>query len=391
MHPPRLARLAVVAAAVLATLVASAPAAAADPFQAAPGDDRGNHRGDDRGDRPEKTPVAPGVDCTLNVPANPLTAQGLATPFQLGKPCNEANPDQSAFVEATIVEPATGALSVYRPLVVDEGTDPAAPTVVPTLPDGAVVGLWFGFQGDNLKLRGPGVADARCINGLGRSVFGQFAYCNAAQFFAAARGVAVPPLGTEADGRPCPTTRDFRIVDQDQSDNVVTSYRANADGQTAQDTAATAGIAARLVNASDNGLLNRKIQPTVGCTPFTAPDLTNNGAPVPSLALNELQAAANQAAPVALIPLTDPMALVGDNPSLAKTDLYRLGVGQPLALNADQAAGAAYCTNLTNIAPDWINGNKELFTAATSPEAGVNLFDFLTARLAASRQILGCP
>lgn len=391
MHPPRLVRLAVVAAAVIATLVASAPAAAADPFQAAPGDDRGNHRGDDRGDRPEKTPAAPGVDCTLNVPANPLTAQGLATPFQLGKPCNEANPDQSAFVEATIVDPATGALSVYRPLVVDEGTDPAAPTVVPTLPDGAVVGLWFGFQGDNLKLRGPGVADARCINGLGRSVFGQFAYCNAAQFFAAARGVAVPPLGTEADGRPCPTTRDFRIVDQDQSDNVVTSYRANADGQTAQDTAATAGIAARLVNASDNGLLNRKIQPTVGCTPFTAPDLTNNGAPVPSLALNELQAAANQAAPVALIPLTDPMALVGDNPSLAKTDLYRLGVGQPLALNADQAAGAAYCTNLTNIAPDWINGNKELFQGATSPEAGVNLFDFLTARLAASRQILGCP
>src|SRR5579863_6618561 len=45
-------------------------------------------------------------DCTLVVPAQPLSAQGLATPYQLvatdaaNGPCNEANANQSAFVQA---------------------------------------------------------------------------------------------------------------------------------------------------------------------------------------------------------------------------------------------------------------------------------------------------
>src|SRR5579864_4916795 len=45
-------------------------------------------------------------NCTLIVPANPLSAQGLATPYQLvatnpaNGPCNEANANQSAFVQA---------------------------------------------------------------------------------------------------------------------------------------------------------------------------------------------------------------------------------------------------------------------------------------------------
>ena len=85
-----------------------------------------------------------------------MTAAGLATPYRLkatdrdGGRCHEANPDQSAFVEATILNPATGALSTYHPLVVDDGTNPAAPVVSPVLPAKAVVGVWFGFQGDVL-------------------------------------------------------------------------------------------------------------------------------------------------------------------------------------------------------------------------------------------------
>jgi hypothetical protein len=95
--------------------------------------DRGGH---DKGDKPEHKHNKPAgnTNCTLVVPKNPLTAAGLATPYQLvatnkgDGPCNEANADQSAFVEATILDPATGALSVYRPLVVDQGTQPAAAT-----------------------------------------------------------------------------------------------------------------------------------------------------------------------------------------------------------------------------------------------------------------------
>jgi hypothetical protein len=40
------------------------------------------------------------------------------------------------------------------------------------------------------------------------------------------------------------------------------------------------------------------------------------------------------------------MAKVGDNESLAKVNLYRVGVGQPLAATPADADGPTYCTNL---------------------------------------------
>lgn len=82
--------------------------------------------------------AAPNPDCTLIVPEKPLSAKGLATPFQLiatdpnGGPCNEANTAQSAFVEAGVFDPATSQISIYHPLVIDNGTKPAIAPVVPT-------------------------------------------------------------------------------------------------------------------------------------------------------------------------------------------------------------------------------------------------------------------
>src|SRR5580698_36819 len=68
------------------------------------------------------TTSATNVNCNIIVPANPLSAQGLATPYQLTGP-NGMSPAASgctmtnaaalgAFVQATIIDPATGALSV---------------------------------------------------------------------------------------------------------------------------------------------------------------------------------------------------------------------------------------------------------------------------------------
>ena len=48
------------------------------------------------------------------------------------------------------------------------------------------------------------------------------------------------PLGTASDGQACQTTRDFALIDQDQSDNVVSQYLINANGQTAQNSPANA-------------------------------------------------------------------------------------------------------------------------------------------------------
>jgi hypothetical protein len=108
--------------------------------------------------------LAPGVlfaqnsNCTIIVPDDPLSAAGLATPYQLTATtpadgeCHETNPNSSAFVQAAIIDLATGQISIYNPLVIDQNTTPAAgatPTP-PTLPDNAIVALWFGFNGNNL-------------------------------------------------------------------------------------------------------------------------------------------------------------------------------------------------------------------------------------------------
>src|SRR4051794_11723395 len=161
------------------------------------------------------------VNCTIRVPDQPLSATGLATPYMIqgGDQCKENNPNGAAFVQAAALDPATGQIGVYDPLVVDAGKQPAIAPVTPRLPANAVVGIWFGFNGTNLKLVGPGAKS--CVNGVKGSVFGQMAYCNAQQFFAAAHtaNVKPPPLGTAKDGKPCPSARDYSLVDQDQSDN----------------------------------------------------------------------------------------------------------------------------------------------------------------------------
>ena len=200
-------------------------------------------------------------DCTLVVPPNPLTMQGLATPYQLvatdpdNGPCTETNANQAAFVQAAVIDPVTGAISVYDPLVIDQGTEPAVAPVVPNLPRGGVVGIWFGFNGNNLTLQSKhgSLHKGNCVNGINGSIFGQMAYCNAPAFFSAANkaiaaGKLVPPaLGRAKDGLPCPTVRDFGVVDQDQSDNVTTSYLVTGNGQIAQMTLTNANT---LQNAS---------------------------------------------------------------------------------------------------------------------------------------------
>src|SRR5207302_9432944 len=134
------------------------------------------------------------------------------------------------------------------------------------------------------------------------------------------------------------------------------------DGHVAQNTAANR-VALQNVqtakNASDNRLLAVALDTALGCTPWMAPDLADPGKSVPALPLNELQAAAHQAAPVALVPSGDPMVLVNGQPNLFKLDAYRLGVDQRPAPFAS-ASTTAYCTNLINVAPVRLQLDKAL-------------------------------
>ena len=339
-------------------------------------------------------------DCTLIVPRDPLSARGLSTPYQLvatdgaNGPCNEANAMQAAFVQAAALDPVTGKIAVYDPLVIDQGTQPAVAPVVPTVPNGAIVGIWFGSNGNTLTLQDSdgSLKAGRCVNGANGSLFGQFAYCNAPNFFRAANGaiqngkLGVPALGTAKDDRTCPSVRDFSVVDMDQSDNVTTTYLVTASGQTAQMTTANTNAlpdAHPLANGSDNRLLAQILDKSLGCTPWMANDLANPGAVATALPLNELQAAAHQRAPVALVPDNDPMVVTNNMPDINKLNAYRVGVDQP---KAGDANSSLYCTNLRKIAPGRLLADMRFTLASPSPDAAVanSLLTFLEQRYVTS-------
>ena len=91
-----------------------------------------------------------------------------------------------AFVQATILNPRTGALSVYDPLVITQGTTPAVAPVVPKLPRNAIVTIDFGFNGTDLTQVGAtpnALRQGNCVNGQSGSVFGQVSFCNGINFF----------------------------------------------------------------------------------------------------------------------------------------------------------------------------------------------------------------
>jgi hypothetical protein len=347
--------------------------------------------------------AAASTNCTLTVPANPLSAQGLATPWQLGDGCSMANAGtQGAFVEATILAP-NGSLQVYNPLVITAGTQAAVAPTAPTIAAGSVVEISVGFNGTNLALTGAGARQGRCVDAMGQSLIGQVSACNAVNFYRTAAAdiangtLTVPATGTASDGQPCLTTRDFGTVDQDQSDNVITSYLINGNGQTAQNTQANATAlagATTLVNGSDDKLLAAFLDPANGCTPFTAPDTTDPAGTAGSQGLNELSAMVNQKGTIALVPTNDEMTLVGGNMSIAKTNVYRSLVGQPLLGFGTSAAtvAASYCQNLVNIqsARNNLDMAKELNFGTPVAAVGNNLATFMGNRLSMSFTNLNC-
>ena len=80
--------------------------------------------------------AADSTNCTVTVPARPLSAKGLATPWELGDGCTWANGGtEGVFIDATILAP-NGQLQIYNPLVIDQGTTPAVAPTPPTIARG---------------------------------------------------------------------------------------------------------------------------------------------------------------------------------------------------------------------------------------------------------------
>ncbi|KAJ3014757.1 UNVERIFIED_CONTAM: hypothetical protein HDU68_000155, partial [Siphonaria sp. JEL0065] len=339
-------------------------------------------------------------NCVVTLPPNALTANGLSTPWTVTGCDQTVTP---TFAECTIVDTVTGALGVYSPLLVNKGAVAGTnfiPPVVPVLPAKNVVGCWFGTNGATTTLtdnnNGATVKAANCIGINGQAIFGQFAACNAKQFFAAANPiVTIPPLGMGNNGKPCYTTRSFQIIDMDPSDNVVTTYLMDASNKLAQKTVANVAAlpgAQEITNGSDNLLLDALYRPAIGCTAFNVKNLADpTGPPVGSLAINELQSKKLQGAVQALIPPTDPFVIVNTAPNLNKQNMYRAAVNQPPAAGTP-AETKAFCLNMLTItATGFITDIKFLIGGPTpDPANGKDLFTFLGQRFAGSWTGLTC-
>jgi hypothetical protein len=330
-------------------------------------------------------PLTTAPQCTLIVPANPLSAKGLATPYQLsssGEQCSEADGTHSAFVQATILNTETGQLSIYDPEVIDAGTTPTVKAPVPQLGSHDVLNIWVGYNDTVLKLVGPGAGSF--IN------FAQQSYANDDAFYSALNSdiengtVTVPNPGVStADGMTCPTTHDFSIVDQDPSDNVPVTYAYNP------------GIS----NGSDEQLLDAVLA-SIGCGEWTVPTLdpTVSGAgPLPSGALQEVQATLWQAAPVADIPGLDEFVTNNGQftpagvPDLALDNLYRAQVDEPFTLNDNDTA--AWCTELAQNGAPRLAADAKTENESPAPsfaQIGNSLALVLANRFIATWVNLGC-
>jgi hypothetical protein len=368
--------------------------------------------------------------CDIIVPANPLSAQGLATPYQLTGP-NGMTPAQSgcemsnaaklgAFVQATILDPTTGTLSVYEPLVVTQGTRPDTPGQKlhpPVIPADAVVTIDFGFNGTHLVQVGATpttLADAHCVSGQEGSAFGQTSFCNGFNFFSAVRqaerkgllkvpspdtsNAIVPSGGDLSTGRSCPVISNFEVAGLDPGESVTTTYLLNPlTGQTAQDNTTYQNYIAgstQLHGNSANAVLDQYIDPILGCTPFEVPDLSRANAPAFSEALDEIAADAYPVKTAALLPENDKVVMDGGKSDPAKTDLYREELGQaPVSAATDKSSSPAmYCQNLVDIQTPFLAANQKLLATGQSPVTATadSLLTFLANDLSVSFTRLGC-
>jgi len=338
--------------------------------------------------------------CLLQVPDTPLTPTGLMTPyFLVGAGCNQANIKNSRFVHAVILNTDNGQVSIYNPLVINAGTTPEVqPAPVTFTPNNHVVGIWIGSNFNTLALTNPtGIANGNCIFGTPASAFGQFAHCNTVNFWKAiemvrAQGfLAVPPVGVGPDGAPCPTIRDYVVVDMDPDDGVPTTYLISNNGNPIQKTLNNMKIAAsEIANDGDHHLIGAFVQPTLNCQGWLVPDMADPGVKRTALPMNVLQAIYYQPMPVESLPNTDPMTTTNNAPDMAKLNLYRKGIYQPQIANLIEADPAVFCRNYVNITAARLRLLSANLKNGQSPSGVGTLFDFMKARCSTTYAALNC-
>jgi hypothetical protein len=342
-------------------------------------------------------------NCMLMVPDNPLTPQGLATPYQLvGAGCNQATLIMSRFVHAVILNTDNGQVTQYNPLVINAGTTPVvAPVPVSFNTLNHVVGIWIGSNSNTLTLvQSVGVINGKCTTGASlNSPFGQFGFCNVDAFWKAMETVRVqgnlpvPPTGVASDGLPCPTIRDYFVVDMDPDDGVPTQYLVDVNGNVLQKTLNNMklNIQGELSNDGDHRLVSAFVQGAAACQGWLIADLADPGVKRPALPMNVLQAVNFQPMPIESLPNNDPMTTTNNLPDIAKLNAYRRGIYQPQINNLQEADPAVFCRFYVNITAPRMRGLAAQLKLAVSPATPTQtLFDFMKMRASTTYAAIGC-
>ena len=269
-----------------------------------------------------------------------------------------SNPNLQAFVEADIINPRTGSIKVYNPLVITEGTQPP-PAGAARVPRGDVVAIMFGFNGGNLLLTGT---EKRCsrttASTASRVLLSQVAYCNSPAFYRAAnrdiaRGVLkIPPLATGDDGQPCPlpATSPWWTRPRRQHGRRLPADRENGrPPRTGQGDAAALSEGPRRSTTAATTRWSQVMDPALGCARYRLHDKT---AParcrLRQVTPTNCCATAARTTPVALVPLNDPMTQVNGHNNRARPTRSRYELDQALIGQGGELA-EDYCEDMMQI------------------------------------------
>jgi hypothetical protein len=244
-----------------------------------------------------------------------------------------------------------------------------------------------------------GITNGICAAGTPTSPFGQFAFCNVQNFWKAmelvrAQGLlAVPPIGIAPDGLPCPTIRDYFVVDMDPDDGVPTTYLITANGNPIQKTLNNMklNIQGEIANDGDHRLVSSFVSPATGCQQWLVSDLADPGVKRNALPMNVLQSIYYQPMPIESLPNNDPMTTTNNAPDIVKLNLYRKGIYQPQINNLVEADPAVFCRNYVNVTVPRLRALSTMLKNTVSPAgAGMNLFDFMKTRCSTTYAAINC-
>jgi hypothetical protein len=92
-----------------------------------------------------------------------------------------------------------------------------------------------------------------------------------------------------------------------------------------------------------------------------------------------------------LVPFSDDMTRVNNQPNLLKLNSYRSGVAQPVVNNLTAADPIAYCSNLYFTAVQRLAANMGILITASSPDPNIatNYFAYIAQRFANTFGIAG--